>query len=71
VGNSAGNPTSYEVLTFTDNRWMVSLIRDGREEALREAHLLESSKHHKSIAVVQDTCDPDSGDIFFNCLVWI
>jgi len=60
---SAEYPASYEVLTYTDNRWMVSLITGDREEALHEARLLETSKHHRAIAVVQDTSDPDSGRI--------
>jgi len=53
--------TSYEVLTYKDEHWVIVGMNDSREEAIREAKALESSRHLKAVAVLQDTTELKSG----------
>jgi len=53
--------TSYEVLDFKEGHWVISFVTDSREEALREAKDNTNSKHVKSVTVVEETTDPNTG----------
>jgi len=53
--------TSYEVLAYQDEHWIIAGMSDSREEAIRSAKELETSKHLKAVAILQDTVDILSG----------